>query len=171
MVPWLHFSGGDNLLFQSWHPVSKGAIAGASIGLFLFAIFERWLAAMRGVMEARWRRNALALVSRPEEPPLLSASSSETSQKIVDGENSSPEAKDASLPSKARNPQRTFAPFIPAHDLSRGALHAVQALLGYTLMLSVMTFQAAYIISVIAGLGLGEMLFGRLGSAYSHGNH
>jgi copper transporter 1 len=56
MVPWLHFSGGDNLLFQSWHPTSKGAIAGASIGLLFLALFERWLAAMRVVLEARWRR-------------------------------------------------------------------------------------------------------------------
>jgi hypothetical protein len=89
--------------------------------------------------------SALALVSRPEEP-LLSASSSETSQKIVDGENSRPETNGGQLPSKARSRRRTFAPFIPAHDLSRGALHAVQALLGYTLMLSVM-----YVLSIFLG--------------------
>ncbi len=56
MVPWLHFEGGDALWFESWHPSSKGAIAGAAIGLFILAIIERWIAAMRGVMEIHWRR-------------------------------------------------------------------------------------------------------------------
>jgi len=37
-----------------------------------------------------------------------------------------------------RRHDRLIAPFIPAHDLPRGAIHAVQALLGYTLMLAVM---------------------------------
>jgi copper transporter 1 len=56
MIPWLHFEGGDALWFESWRPASKGAIAGAAIGLFVFAIFERWVAAMRGLMEVHWRR-------------------------------------------------------------------------------------------------------------------
>ena len=33
---------------------------------------------------------------------------------------------------------RTIPPFIAAHDLPRGAIHALQALIGYALMLSVM---------------------------------
>jgi copper transporter 1 len=33
-------------------------------------------------------------------------------------------------------------------------------------MLAVMTFQAAYIISIVIGLGLGEILFGRIASAH-----
>lgn len=56
MVPWLHFTGGDNLFFKSIHPSSKGAIAGACIVLVVLALFERWVAAMRGVLEATWRR-------------------------------------------------------------------------------------------------------------------
>lgn len=30
------------------------------------------------------------------------------------------------------------------------------------------TFQAAYFISIVGGLGIGEMLFGRMGSAHVH---
>ena len=56
MVPWLHFTRGDNLYFASWHPTSPGAITGACIGLVLLALFERWLAATRGILEAHWRR-------------------------------------------------------------------------------------------------------------------
>jgi solute carrier family 31 (copper transporter), member 1 len=40
--------------------------------------------------------------------------------------------------SQAKHRRRTFAPFILAHDAPRGAIHALQALLGYILMLSVM---------------------------------
>jgi len=70
----------------------------------------------------------------------------------------------SSSPTRAHKPSRMIAPFIAAHDIPRGAIHALQALLGYTLMLAVMTFQAAYLISIIIGLGLGEVLFGRMGS-------
>ena len=54
MVPWLHFTGGDNLYFKSLRPTSHGAIAGACIVLALLAIFDRWVAAMRGVAQVRW---------------------------------------------------------------------------------------------------------------------
>ena len=56
MIPWLHFSSGDNLFFASWAPNSTGALVGASIGLIFLALFERWVAAIRGVMEAHWKR-------------------------------------------------------------------------------------------------------------------
>lgn len=56
MIPWLHFAGGDNLFFESWRPTSPGAIAGACIGLFILAIIDRWMAAVRRLMEAYWRR-------------------------------------------------------------------------------------------------------------------
>lgn len=51
-----HFQGGDVLWFLGWMPSSHGAIAGAAIGLFLLAIVERWLAAMRVVMESWWKQ-------------------------------------------------------------------------------------------------------------------
>ncbi|KAJ6605126.1 Ctr copper transporter family-domain-containing protein [Mycena sp. CBHHK59/15] len=58
-------------------------------------------------------------------------------------------------------------PFIPAHDVPRGALYALQVVLGYAIMLAVMMFQVAYIISIVAGLGVGEMLFGRYAGSVS----
>ena len=61
-------------------------------------------------------------------------------------------------------PARTIPPFILAHDLPRGLIHAGQALLTYVLMLSVMTFNAAFLIAIVAGLGVGEMVFGRMGN-------
>ncbi|KAJ7218435.1 CTR copper uptake transporter [Mycena pura] len=52
-------------------------------------------------------------------------------------------------------------PFALAHDAMRGAMHALQALLGFIFMLAVMTFQGAYLITIVCGLGVGEILFGR----------
>ncbi|TFK88567.1 hypothetical protein K466DRAFT_66691 [Polyporus arcularius HHB13444] len=73
---------------------------------------------------------------------------------------------------RARRSPRTIPPFIPSHDVPRGVLFALQALLYYALMLAVMTFQAAFIISIIVGLMIGEVLFGRYaGGAKSHFSH
>ena len=98
-----------------------------------------------------------------------------------------PAQEDFAVPTRAR---RITPPFIWTHDLARGAFFAFQALLAYLLMLAVMwvgsplapstlsdsrgphrTFQAAYIITIILGLGIGEVLFGRFGSAGSHVLH
>jgi copper transporter 1 len=91
--------------------------------------------------------------------------------------------------SRTNSPSSSHArwtqPFIAAHDIPRGAVYALQVLLGYTLMLAIMyalliclfvgcwthyfvicrTFQAAYLISIIIGSGLGEVLFGKIGGA------
>jgi copper transporter 1 len=51
---YLHIEPGDTILFQGWMPTKPGPIVGACIGLFLFAILERWLSALRRFMELRW---------------------------------------------------------------------------------------------------------------------
>lgn len=56
MKPWLHFTEGDNLYFMGWVPLSSGAVVGACIGLFMLAIVERWVAAMRCLMQVYWSR-------------------------------------------------------------------------------------------------------------------
>ncbi|OJT12575.1 hypothetical protein TRAPUB_10816 [Trametes pubescens] len=170
MVPWLHFTGGDNLLFATWHPSSKGAIAGACVGLALLALFERWVNAMRGAAEAYWGRRALALMSDNKPEPSCHSPSASAEAK---GSGSVEELKISELPSqdsttRQRRARRTLPPFILSHDVPRGALYAFQALLTYALMLAVMTFQAAFIISIIVGSGIGEVLFGRVGGAKSH---
>ncbi|KAF8273769.1 Ctr copper transporter [Lactarius quietus] len=143
MMPYLHFTGGDNLFFKSWRPSSNGAIAGASIALVFLAILERSLFSTRGALEARWRRRKPAA----KEEDVFEDEPGPTRSPIV-------------------QQRRTIPPFVFSHDIVRGALYSLQALLSYALMLAVMTFQAAYIISIIIGLGLGEILFGRIASAH-----
>jgi len=164
MIPWLHFTGGDNLYFKSVHPSSKGAIAGACLVLVLLAIFERWVSAMRAVLEAHWRKRALAIISR-RSAESDTPQSCDDSEKSMDVDAQTGAQGVSRIPSRLPKSARMIAPFIPAHDIPRGVVHTLQAFLSYTLMLAVMTFNASYVISIVIGLGIGEMLFGRMGSA------
>lgn len=175
MVPFLHFTGGDYLLFEAWKPTSARAIAGACIGLVCFAIFERWISATRGVLDNYWRRKGLALASRSI--GRSSASSPSPSNEILEKslypKPDNPEGAEqlvAPLTDRQATSIRTIPPFILAHDLLRGLMHGFQALLTYSLMLAVMTFNAAYIISIIIGLGIGEAVFGRMGNSRTVGH-
>ncbi|KAF9456153.1 Ctr copper transporter family-domain-containing protein [Collybia nuda] len=169
MVPWFHFTGGDHLFFESWRPTSSGAIVGACIGLVFLALFDRWFAATRTVMESHWRHRGLSLSLRPSQlyyGKMTSTPSTRASEKSLDLK---PDVKEEtqslpSLPDRQANHIRTIPPFIPSHDVPRGIMHGIQTLLGYLLMLAVMTFNAAYIISIVVGLGLGEVIFGRMGN-------
>jgi len=59
MVPYFHFSAGDNLFLGVWAPTSRGDIAAACIGLLLLAMLERWLAAVRMVFDHHWHKRFL----------------------------------------------------------------------------------------------------------------
>ncbi len=58
MIPYLHFTGGDFLIFSSWAPTSPGAIAGACFVLILIALVERLLAAMRSLLDLHWHKRS-----------------------------------------------------------------------------------------------------------------
>ncbi|KAJ7054291.1 CTR copper uptake transporter [Mycena amicta] len=134
MLPMLHFSLGDTLWFQGWVPQTRAAVFGACVGLFVLALADRWLAAVRSMAEANWRRSRAAV------------------------------AKDKDCDDKTKKSRRIrlqAPPFVLAHDLTRGAMHALQTAFVFAFMLAVMTFQGAFIITIIGGLGVGEMLFGR----------
>ncbi|KAJ6502883.1 CTR copper uptake transporter [Mycena vitilis] len=135
MMTALHFTPlADTLWFAGWVPSSGGALAGACIGLFVLALLDRYVAAMRVLLSARW-------AAAP-----------------CDGD----EKLNAARKGKGRGRGRLHAPpFVAKQDVPRGALYALQTLFGFAFMLAVMTFQAAFIISIIVGFGVGEMLFGR----------
>ncbi|OCH86241.1 CTR copper uptake transporter [Obba rivulosa] len=160
MLPYLHFTPGDMLWFLGWVPESTGAMVGTCIGLFLLALVERWIAACGAVMEAHWRKSAriaqadradtkLPVSTRPDPKcPNSSSSSIATVRSTVT--------------------MRGAPPFILAHDLSRGIVHATQSTLKFAFMLVVMTFQVSFIIAIVVGLGVGETLFGRYASHARH---
>ncbi|ESK87360.1 copper transporter [Moniliophthora roreri MCA 2997] len=149
MLMYFHFTPGDILWFEGWVPKSNGAMVGACIGLFLLAVVDRWLAGCRGMMEAHWRKRAQIAYTNK-----LNAA--------ADLKKAEPSLKNMIL-------MRTSSPFIPAHDIVRGIMQAGQAALGFALMLAVMTFQLAFLLSIVIGLGVGETLFGRFSvSAHIH---
>ncbi|KIM52595.1 hypothetical protein SCLCIDRAFT_140776 [Scleroderma citrinum Foug A] len=162
MNAWLHFDRGDYLLFHSWRPSSNGAIIAANIAIFTFSILERGLAYWRRFQEHRWRTRARTLVlkNQPASSSTVSAAGGENLEDSREAVIEVPVAR----PSQPRNAPcaipRTIPPLIPSHDIPRGIIHAIQSALSYTLMLIVMTFNAGYIISVILGLGVGEIIFG-----------
>jgi hypothetical protein len=86
---------------------------------------------------------ALALVSemdpKKDDTTTPRTSEGEKSDAVVEGPVVE-EVLPSTPPSRTQNvhPRRTYAPFILAQDAPRGAIYAFQALLGYTLMLSVM---------------------------------
>ncbi|KAF8705620.1 hypothetical protein AX14_013884 [Amanita brunnescens Koide BX004] len=149
MTSFLHFTPlGDTLWFQGWTPSSPGAMVGACIGLFLLAIFDRWLAAGRATAEKAWRERAqLAAIARVD-----------LSKETVDVKPGadSPVLRALSLRSGLHVP-----PFIITQDLARGALHTLQTALLYVFMLAVMTFQVGFILAICLGAGVGEIMFGR----------
>ncbi|KAJ7281006.1 Ctr copper transporter family-domain-containing protein [Mycena rebaudengoi] len=151
MINALHFGpvGADTLWFPGWVPQSAGAVAGACVGLFLLALVDRWLAACRAMMEVQWRAAA------------------ERARKDVRAAGDKGDDDENNAKTKPKRPllRLRAPPFIPAHDIMRGALHALQAALGFAFMLAVMTFQAGFIIAIALGLGVGEMLFGRYAGA------
>ncbi|KAI0655805.1 CTR copper uptake transporter [Cubamyces menziesii] len=154
MLPYLHFTRGDIVLFYGWVPSTKKAMVGACIGMFLLALVERWIAACRGLMEAHWRKRAqIVQADRINLPTTGEKKPSLTTGGV-----------------RAAFTVRNAPPFVFSHDLARGLLHAVQAALQFAFMLIVMTFQVAFILSIVIGLGVGETLFGRFAShAAVHG--
>ncbi|KAG9314652.1 copper transporter [Chiua virens] len=137
MTPWLHFGNTDYLIFKAWRPSSHGAIAGASMGLFLCCILERGLAAYRRAQELRWSAKAILLSSG------VHPSSGKKHVVETSGD-------------RVILTRRFIPPFRSSRDIPRGIIQAIQSMFAYILMLSVMTFNAAYIISIILGLGVGE---------------
>jgi len=157
MIMYLHFTIGDNLWFLGWAPSTAGAMAGACIGLFMLATAERWLVAMRGVMEEHWSMRFVpfpAFFSQsPSPPPMFCSSTRLYSAQIALSNklnNASAVATSTSLeertsPSSSNATQSRFGwlwhhapPFILAHDIPRGILQIVIASINFLLMLTVM---------------------------------
>lgn len=62
------------------------------------------------------------------------------------------------MPTKGSN---DYPSFYLGHDLPRALLHALEATVGYVLMLIAMTYNYGYFFAVIAGFFVGSLLFGR----------
>ncbi|KAK7468572.1 hypothetical protein VKT23_003076 [Stygiomarasmius scandens] len=146
MLNYFHFTTGDVLFFKEWVTSSPGAVVGACLGLFVLAIFERYMAACKAGLET-WMTSKAQMMQAKKNDSVQS---------------NSPVASTMLMRT------RLAPPFIPSHEITRGALHVVQAGLSFLLMLAVMTFHVGFIFAIIFGLGVGEVIFGRYISSVPH---
>jgi hypothetical protein len=156
MIMYLHFTIGDNLWFLGWAPSTAGAMAGACIGLFMLATAERWLVAMRGVMEEHWSIRAQIALSNKLNNVSAVAKSTSWEERTNPSSSDAAQSRFGWLWHHAQAP-----PLILAHDIPRGILQIVIASINFLFMLTVMTFQVGFIFAIVVGLGIGEALFGR----------
>ncbi len=143
MVMYLHFTPGDNLWFLGWAPRTAGAMFGACIGLFMLAVAERWLSAMRAVMEGHWRTrfgplslSRAVLMYSSYSAQIMLSNNINTSSVATSEECDKPSSK-SSQPSHDTF-RRRVPPFIPTHDVSRGIMRIVLASINFLFMLAVM---------------------------------
>ncbi|KAJ7921387.1 Ctr copper transporter [Mycena leptocephala] len=163
MKTYLHFTPGDTLLFNSIVPSSAGAIFGTCLILFLISVGDRYLRAVcRGLECALPRGQQLRLECQLNIHWLLQRTKRLTTAYHFAGADGSGSDSALKIPASEVASPAAPAPFILSHELSRGVLAGLQSTIHYLLMLVVMTFNASFIISVILGVVVGEVAFGRL---------
>jgi copper transporter 1 len=131
MRPYLHFTfGGDTLWFLGWVPASRGAMAGACVGLFLLGVVDRWLAAVRAVAERAWRQRYVCSLARwfrvveLIEIRVLCREQISAANLLNQSKAAEKEKGMARQGVKSALTLRTLPPFVAAHDVVRGVLHA-----------------------------------------------
>ncbi|KAJ7122224.1 Ctr copper transporter [Mycena epipterygia] len=144
MKTYLHFTPGDTLIFQTIIPTSAGAVFGACLVLFLVSVADHYLRAV-----CRGHERALSQRTKRLATGYYFTDEADSSIKIP-------------APSEIQTPVAAPTRFILSHELNRGAVAGLQSTIHYFLMLVVMTFNASYIVTVILGVVVGEVAFGRL---------
>lgn len=146
MIPYVHFTTGDVLLFLGWVPKSNGAMVGTCIGLFLFGILSRWFAAIRVGGERIWRAEGAARLADYKRDDDLgrvpSAESAEVSEAVSEVSQKRPTSKQMQHPLAAVLSSTVAAlrsvKIVPQHAYARGVMQVVQSALELALMLIVM---------------------------------
>lgn len=196
MTPFFHFVGGDYLLFQAWRPTSGGATAGACIGLFFFALFDRWVNAVSPVIQLHLRRRFFGFQSNSFLPCSCWGPAELCETCLSNCQEALVLVGLVQMPQKNHHQPRNWTRFRNAHFLlsrpqlmfpggfcmpSRDYWDLASCCLSckvitcwstrMSLTLSFRTFNAGYIISILVGLGLGEILFGRISAVVPKHDH
>lgn len=125
-----------NLFFSSWRLDSAGKFAGAIVGVLFLAVTLEGVAKIRQIMAVATRRRKVRSHT---------AAAAASAGDDDDGNDESARS------CRVRFPRLRF--------LLATALHGVQALLGYVLMLAAMTFSIELLLAAAAGLALGRASF------------
>ncbi|KAI0991710.1 hypothetical protein K3495_g16477, partial [Podosphaera aphanis] len=132
-------SSSTSLYITQWTPTSPAAYAATCVFLILLAILSKGLVAAKARLEVSWRATDLA-------------------RRRQDLKFASSELAEAELEADAAVHHNTWRPSV---DPVRAVLDTVMAGIGFLLMLAVMTMNIGYFVSVLSGIFLGSLAFGR----------
>ncbi|KAI5846065.1 Ctr copper transporter family-domain-containing protein [Tricharina praecox] len=140
------------LFSTSWTPRTLGQYVGACIFLIVLAFVFRFVLAWKAVLEHRWARREV------DRKPV-----------VVLGDGDAGGSEDE-LPKEAGEGEGGWAgrPWRFGTELPRAAMAVLSTGLGYLLMLAVMTMNVGYFMSVLAGVFVGELAWGRFMTGSSH---
>ncbi|PWN22022.1 hypothetical protein BCV69DRAFT_162590 [Microstroma glucosiphilum] len=146
-----------SLWLSAFTPTSPGAVAAACLALAVLACAYRLLNALERLLVRGWTEQALKRDRVREERRIRGG-----------GRNTLPQGSedDGTMDREQggrRRRKRGGPGWWAEVGVPRGLYQVLLSGVGYLLMLSVMTFNVYYFISILLGLGLGESLFGRFG--------
>lgn len=159
-----HTSFTDILYSSKWAPKTKGQYAGTVIFLIVLGFTYRFLTAWHDVLSRRLRRRAAARTVVVASSPTANSSQvssidnpkEQLAQTQVQQQQPQEEVREGGLLSDwAGRPWRWSVEF-PLSCLS-----TVTAGVGYLLMLAAMTMNVGYFMSILAGIFIGELAWGR----------
>ncbi|KAF1966703.1 hypothetical protein BU23DRAFT_543953 [Bimuria novae-zelandiae CBS 107.79] len=176
------------LFFANWTTDTPAKYFGTLIFLFAVTLLNRFLGAWRSQLGHKWANDAAEarrkLEQRREYRRSLNRANLEyQSPDCLEGDSDDtdtekaplspyPPGLDVEAAEKKRNDTPTWMmvfggrwqagnPWRVNIDLPRAFLEGVRALIGYLLMLAVMTFNLGFLLVVILGIIIGELLLGR----------
>ncbi|CAF9908677.1 MAG: hypothetical protein ALECFALPRED_004891 [Alectoria fallacina] len=146
MMVTLFTSTSTSLYSTRWTPSTTGQYAGTCIFIIILGAIFRGLFSYRAMQEHRWRG-----VELKRRHILVSG-------KKQDDEGARLDEDDIGAGDRTR---RRIRPWRISTDVPRALLDTVIAGVGYLLMLAVMTMNVGYFLSVLGGIFLGSLMFGR----------
>ncbi|KAJ5373092.1 Retrieval of early ER protein Rer1 [Penicillium concentricum] len=183
------------ILFTGWTTSTTTQYVFTLVFLFLLAIFNRFLGALKFQLEKSWSQHPstpqtllLAPVNRRHNirkaklsplPDYIRVHENDPEEESLPISNNDTETRSTSGNLKRDDPRNrtSLKCLLPSwkasgtwslrKDGTRGLLECVRALIGYFLMLSVMTFNVGVFVTVLFGVLVGELLLGRFSQGTS----
>lgn len=149
------------LWVAGWIPVTAAAAFGACFGLFVLALFTRFLGAVRHQVNLAW-----AVKHGQKHPD--TRDNPETGPEAVQEEGAPNDRAVSTIRGRKLPPA---IPWRAQREFPRAGLATLHATLEFFLMLAVMTYNVYYFISIIMGIFTGELIFGRWASVHLTGRH